>query len=149
MVARVAGVDAVGRRAAVLVTEDPGLDARQVRGALRAAAQAAEHRGGHVDRDDAPERPRGIERELARARAEVDDGRVRAEAVRREHRDVLGRIRPPLLAVVAVRERRVEVLRPGVGELVDHPVGCHGASCSARPRRTRGARPRAISAAAR
>ena len=69
-----------------------------------------------------PESPRGGHRELPGPRPEVRDPCVLAEAARCEGREVLRRIRIPLLPVVPRDEVLVEMLRPRVRHLVQHPL---------------------------
>jgi hypothetical protein len=90
-------------------------------------AERVQHRGGDLHGDDPPEAARGRHGELARARAEIDDGRVPGEAIGLQQREVLAGVGVPLLAVETRDEGGVEVFGAGVDEFVGHPVGgVHG-----------------------
>ncbi len=108
----------------VLVAEQAGMDELHVLQAQprELAIEAREHRLGDVDGDHARAEGRGGDGELTGARAEVQDERIRAQAVLPQQRDLLGGARV-LLGVVAGDVVGVEVLAPGAGELIDHPAG--------------------------
>jgi hypothetical protein len=68
-----------------------------------------------------PEPARRRQRELSGARADIHDSGCRAQAVRLEGSQVLGRIGIPLLAVVTGHEGRVEMFWSRMRQFVDHP----------------------------
>ena len=83
--------------------------------------QHGEHGRRDVHGCHVPEPAGGGERELPGARAQVHDSGARAQAVRRESGQVLGRVGIALLPVVAGHEGRVQMLRSRVRQFVDHP----------------------------
>ncbi len=127
LVKRVPGVHPIGGRTGMLVAEEPGHDAIQVRqsGGRSALAKRRDHGRRDVDRRHVPEPARRGERELARSGAKIDDGGAAVQAVRLEYGQVFGRVGIPLLAVVTGDEGRVEVFGSRVGKLVDHPGVSH------------------------
>jgi hypothetical protein len=116
----------------VRVRQEPGLNHLDVVCALRVqlAAQGRQHHRRDVDGDDAGTQGRHGERELARARTDVNDNRVRTEAQAAQQSDFLGRA-GVLLAVVARDVGRIEVLPTRACDLVQHPARKHSA-CSHR-----------------
>src|SRR5262249_9902705 len=83
------------------------------------------HRGRDVDGYHPAHMRRGRQCERPGSRPEVDQGGRRADTVLPERGEVLRGVRVSLLAVESRDERRVEMLRPGMRNLVDHPGFAH------------------------
>ena len=115
----IARVDEVRRLALVLVAEEAGPDALQVRDStcLRPRARRGDHGRGDVDCDDARRFGGGGEGEGAGCGAEVDERAVGAETVLAQKSEV-GLGHEAGLPVVAFDVQWVEVLRAGERELV-------------------------------
>jgi hypothetical protein len=122
-VQRVAGVHAVNGWPGVVITEEPGPDAVQVRQSRGRGPVAEERDHGRRDvhRRHVPEPARRGERELPGSGGQVQDGGGSVQAIRLEDGQVFGWVGIALLAVVARHEVGVEVFGSRVRQFVDHP----------------------------
>src|SRR5215472_15238270 len=111
----------------MLVAEEPGPNALDVAqaGVGDALAQRGQHRGRDVDGYHPAHEWRGGQRKPPGPGAEVHHGGVRADTVLTKYGEILGRIGISLLAVEARDERRIEMLRARMRDLVEHPRPCH------------------------